>query len=49
MALEKKILSVDKVKKEIFDHEDALRQWCVDNLPDDFFKDTSIVYNEYGQ
>lgn len=44
-----KIVSIDKVKKEIYDHEDALKQWCMNNLPQDFFKDTSIVIGEYGQ
>jgi hypothetical protein len=49
MANDKKIISIDKVKKEIYDHEDALKQWCIDNLPDDFFKDTTTVLREYGQ
>ena len=49
LANEKKIISIDKVKKEIYEHEDALKQWCIDNLPEDFFKDTAIAHNEYGQ
>ena len=40
LAEEGKIISIDKVKKEIYDHEDDLKQWCEDNLPEDFFKDT---------
>jgi hypothetical protein len=47
MANENKIISIDKVKKEIYDHEDALKTWCVDNLPTDFFKDTTTIINEY--
>ena len=34
------IVSIDKVKKEIFDnssHEDELKLWCDANLPNDFF------------
>jgi len=49
LAHDKKIVSIDKVKKEIYDHEDALKQWCVANLPNDFFKDTTTVLTEYGQ
>ena len=49
LAHDKKIISIDKVKKEIYDHEDALKQWCIDNLPDDFFKETTGVLNEYSQ
>ncbi|HJS55333.1 MAG TPA: DUF4411 family protein, partial [Chitinophagaceae bacterium] len=49
LAHEQKIISIDKVKKEIYDHEDALRQWCIDNLPADFFKDTTTVLAEYGR
>ncbi len=28
LAEEGKIISIDKVKKEIFDHEDELKHWC---------------------
>lgn len=49
LAHEQKIISIDKVKKEIYDHEDALKQWCVTNLPQDFFKDTTAVLAEYSQ
>jgi len=44
-----RIISIDKVKKEIYDHEDALKEWCMNNLPQGFFKDTSVVIGEYGQ
>ena len=43
-----KIISIDKVKKEIYDHEDALKQWCVANLPQDFFKDSSEAIGQYS-
>jgi hypothetical protein len=47
LAVEGKIISIDKVKNEIFDKNDALESWCKQNLPDDFFKDTSTILNEY--
>lgn len=49
LADDGKIISIDKVKKEIYDHEDALKTWCVNNLPQDFFKDTTQVMATYGQ
>lgn len=49
LALEGKIISIDKVKDEIYDKNDALEFWCTNNLPDNFFKDTSEVINEYRQ
>jgi len=49
LALEGKIISIDKVKNEIYDKNDALESWCTSNLPDNFFKDTSGVINEYKQ
>jgi len=41
LAVEGKIISIDKVKHEIYQNEDALKKWCEDNLPEDFFKVTS--------
>ncbi len=41
LAVEQKIISVVQLKSEIYDHEDALKQWCTTNLPHDFFKDTT--------
>lgn len=44
------IVSIDKVKTEIYDnssHEDELKVWCQDNLPTDFFIDTSSVLSNY--
>lgn len=46
---QQKIISIDKVKKEIYDHQDDLKTWCEDNLPTDFFKDTAGVVNGYSQ
>ncbi len=44
-----KIVSIDKVKKELYVKNDALKVWCRENLPEDFFKDTSEVISEYVQ
>lgn len=41
------IVSIDKVHKEITQNKDELTTWCAENLPKDFFKDTSVVINEY--
>lgn len=43
------IVSIDKVKKELYDKNDDLEVWCKTNLPDDFFKDSSEVISEYAQ
>jgi len=48
LAHEGKIISIDKVKDEIFDHNDELEEWCRENLPDDFFKDSSPTINAYS-
>ena len=50
LAYDGKIVSIDKVKNEIYDnHEDALKQWCIDNLPQNFFKDSSQLMTAYNQ
>jgi hypothetical protein len=50
LADEGKIISIDKVKNEMFDnHEDALKQWCIANLPRDFFKDSVQAMAAYSQ
>lgn len=49
LAEQGKIISIDKVRSEIYDKNDALEEWCKNNLPDDFFKDTSVVIEEYRQ
>ncbi len=42
------IISIDKVRDELYDKNDALEKWCRENLPSDFFKDTTGVMAEYG-
>lgn len=49
LALEGKIISIDKVKDELYNKNDELEAWCKANLPDDFFKDSSEVMHSYGQ
>jgi hypothetical protein len=49
LAEEGRIISIDKVKKELYDKNDALEEWCRNNLPEDFFKDTSVVMAAYAQ
>ena len=43
--------SIDKVKNEINDNDDALSRWCKDNLPEDFFisTETEEVYEKYAE
>jgi hypothetical protein len=41
LAEKQKIISIDKVKKEIYRHQDDLKTWCENNLPVGFFKDTT--------
>lgn len=43
------IISIDKVRDEIFDKNDALEAWCRDNLPIEFFNDSSHVMEAYGE
>ena len=49
LANEEKILSIDKVKEEIYKNDDNLKKWCTDNLPENFFKDTAQIMTAYGQ
>lgn len=44
------IVSIDKVKKEIYDsssHEDELKLWCDSNLPSNFFINTESSIQNY--
>lgn len=41
--------SIDKVKNEIYRHEDALKNWCEENLIKDFFQDSATAIFEYSQ
>lgn len=43
------IFSIDKVKSEIYDKNDALEFWCQSNLPNDFFKDSSHTIDSYRE
>lgn len=49
LADDGRIISIDKVKQEIYQNEDALKLWCSANLPRDFFVDTALVMAEYGR
>lgn len=49
LAVDGKIISIDKVKNELYDRNDALETWCKANLPNNFFKDSSEVMLAYGQ
>ena len=49
LAGQEKIISIDKVKNELYDKNDKLEYWCRGNLPENFFKDTSHIMREYGQ
>ncbi len=44
-----RIISIDKVKKEIFNKNDELKNWCITHLPSDFFKESTGAINEYSQ
>lgn len=48
LADEGLIISIDKVRKEILQNKDELSNWCIENLPDDFFKDTSVTISNYS-
>lgn len=41
------IISIDKVKGELYDKNDELERWCKTNLPNDFFKSSASVISEY--
>ncbi len=49
LAIAGKIISIDKVRNEIYRNEDILKEWCRENLPEGFFKDTSGSMETYGQ
>ena len=49
MAASGRIVSIDKVRSELYKHEDDLKAWCIATLPPDFFKDTSIILPDYGR
>lgn len=41
------IVSIDKVKKELYRNNDELKKWCEINLPERFFKETTHSIDEY--
>ena len=50
LAIIGSIKSIDKVKKELYDnssHEDELKHWCQEHLPEDFFIDSSNSIGNY--
>ena len=49
LAHAQKIISIDKVKDEIYGHNDELEEWCKANLPRDFFRTTTSAMQEYAQ
>lgn len=49
LAEDGKIISIDKVKIEIYSGNDELKDWCENNLPEDFFQDSSEVMREYSR
>jgi hypothetical protein len=40
LSYERKIISIDKVRDEIFKNDDELKEWIEKNLPEDFFQNT---------
>lgn len=49
LASDRKMISIDKVKSEIYRNEDVLKKWCDQNLENDFFKDTKQEMKEYDK
>jgi hypothetical protein len=49
LSEEDKIISIDKVKEEIFKNDDELKKWIEKNIKSNFFKstDTQEVLDEY--
>jgi hypothetical protein len=43
------IASIDKVKYEIYNHEDDLTNWCKSNIPNNFWNSTANSINEYAE
>ena len=49
LANNENIISIDKVKSELYDKNDELEFWCKNNLPNNFFADSSTSLAEYGR
>lgn len=43
------IISIDKVKDEIYQNEDDLKEWCIGNLQNNFFHSSNTVITEYSE
>jgi hypothetical protein len=41
------IISLDKVRNEIYKNKDGVSQWCQDNLDPNFFCDSSTIISDY--
>jgi hypothetical protein len=48
LADEGKIISIDKVRAEIYKNDDELKQWCELNLPAAFFHSTKNISIHYS-
>ncbi len=46
---QKEVISIDKVKNEIYSHEDDLTSWCKSNISDSFWVSTSNIITEYAE
>lgn len=49
LANDGRIVSIDKIKKELFNKNDELENWCKEHLPNDFFKNSSEAIVEYAR
>lgn len=49
LADDRRIISIDKVKEEIFANDDTLTNWCATNLPQSFFEETSGIISQYSR
>jgi hypothetical protein len=51
LSYERKIISIDKVRDEIFKNDDELKEWIEKNLPEDFFQraETQGTTYNYGR
>jgi hypothetical protein len=43
------VFSIDKVKSEIYNHQDELTEWCQVNIPSGFWNSTAISIPEYAE
>jgi len=41
------VISIDKVKNELYSEAGDLTKWCKQNFPDDFFKDSTTAINDF--